>query len=200
MRLKRKRFSIISRLKLFSFTTPFTDKLRKEFGFDEKLANTCDKVNIHVQPSDDYKRQYNQSSETNRTKDNKFKEDLKKNPNTWFSDAPDDDPKTNTHFLGKESNTTSSKQEKRFVMFSKWINDADRFNYKVYKPTVIIDDITKERTYYQKIVLASCLEHTNNGAPGSYVKGQTGNTWHSSSKAAKRKRKLLKQNKKDDLN
>lgn len=183
---------IILRNKLFSIITPFSDKLREEFGFDKELADSCDEVKIDVQPSYDYTLQYNKSSESNRTKDNKFRKDLNKNPNTWFSDAPDDDPKTNTHFLGHESNTTSSKQEKRFVMFSKSINNEDRFNYKVYKPRVTVNEITGKRTYYQKIVLSSCLEHTNNGAPGSYVKGQSGNTWHSPKKS--RKRNKIKKN------
>lgn len=189
---------IILRLKnrLFSINTPFSDKLREEFGFNEDLARTCDKVNIDVQPSDDYIRQYNMSSETNRAQDNKFRKDLNKNPNTWFSNAPDDDPKINTHFLGYKSKTTSSKQENNFVMFSKCINDADRFNYKVYKPRVIINDITGEKTYYQKIVLSSCLEHTNNGASGSYVKGQTGNVWHPKSKSTRNKLKEKKKSNK----
>lgn len=80
------------------------------------------------------------------------------------------------------SNTTTSKNEKKSVVFSKKINDEDRFNYRVYKPTITVDKKTGKRIYYQKIVLCSCLEHTINGKPGAYVKGQTGNTWHSKQK------------------
>lgn len=78
--------------KLFSIVTLFPDKLRKDYGFDGGLASTCDEVKIDVQPSNDYTLGYNKSSVTNRAKDDKFRRDLGKNPNTWFSDAPDDDP------------------------------------------------------------------------------------------------------------
>lgn len=185
---------IILRLrnKLFSIITPFPDKLRDEFKFNEELAINCDEVKIDVQPSNDYMLQYNQSSETNRTKDNKFRKDLNKNPNTWFSDAPDDPPYTKTHYLGKESKVNTPILDDRFVMFSKKINNDDRFNYKIYRPKITINEETGKKTYYQKIVLATCLEHTNNGAPGSYVKGQVGNKWHPKSKSTRNKIKNKK--------
>lgn len=99
---------------------------------------------------------------------------------------------TNTHFLGHESKTTSSIDENNFVTFSKWINKKDRFNYKIYKPKVTVNEKTGKKTYYQKIVLAGCDDHTINGKPGAYVKGQTGNTWHPKSKATRRKIKQKK--------
>jgi hypothetical protein len=169
----------------------FPNSLRKLYEFNEKEAEKCDKVIIDVTPSNEYKRQYNQSTNTNREIDDEFRKGLKTNSETWFDNG--DNSSADTHYLKDYS-------RKDYVMFSKKINDADRFNYKVYQAEIRIDKETSEKTYYQKIVLDTCLDHTIGGKPGSYVKGQTGNTWHSSSKAAKRKRKLLKQNKKDDLN
>ena len=183
-------------IKLFSFITPFPKELREEFEFNRKLAEECNIVKIDIQPSNDYNIQFNKSSATNRSIDNKFRKDISKNPNTWFNNATDDDPETNTHFLGKESNTSTSKLEDRFVTFSKKINKADRFNYRIYRPQVTVNEETGEKTYYQKIVLSSCLEHTNNGVPGSYVKGQTGNVWHPKSKSTRNKLKEKKKSNK----
>lgn len=178
---------IILRHKFFSRVTPFTDKLRKDYEFNRELASSCDKVKIDVQPSNDYIIQYNKSSATNRTKDDKFRNDIQHNPNTWFSDAPNDDPITQTHFLGDESTLSSSIEDRNFIMFSKWINKEDRFNYKIYKPVITINQNTGEKTYYQKIVLATCLYHNNNGSPKAYVKGQEGIGWHKRSKATQKK-------------
>ena len=193
MRLKRKRFSIISKLKLFARRDEFPDSLRKEFGkiINEGKSKRYNKVRIHVIPSDEFKRQYKQS--TNQARIDKLVDKLQSDPETWFDNG--DDKFADTHYLKDYSSKSDG-----YVMFSKKINNEDRLNYRIYKPVIQIDDDTEEIMYYQKIVLDTCLDHTIGGKPGSYVKGQTGNTWHSSSKAAKRKRKLLKQNKKDDLN
>ncbi len=190
-------FSIISKLKLFARRDEFPDNLKKEFELNEELLDKCDgKIIIDVQPSDEFRRQYKQVRETNKERIDKFWKELQ-NDETWFDNG--DDKFADTHYLADMSNTTTNKRDKRSVVFSKKINNDDRFNYRIYLPEITVDENNK-KNYYQKIVLCSCLDHTINGKDGSYVKGQTGNTWHSSSKAAKRKRKLLKQNKKDDLN
>ena len=178
--------------KLFTYRTSFPNNLRKDYEFNKSLADSCDKMVIDIQPSDDYIIQFNKSSETNRSRDIKFVSELKTNTVTWFEDGDDKD--ADTHYLRDMSKTTSSIQERNFVMFSKWINGEDRFNYKIYKPRVIINNTTGERTYYQKIVLATCLYHNNNGSPKAYVKGQEGIGWHKRSKATRKKIKEKKLN------
>ena len=195
--LRRKRFSIISKLKLFARRDKFPDNLRKEFELNEKLLKECDGRNIiDIQPSNEFKLQYKQIRGTNKERVDKFWKELHDDDASWFDDNGDES--ADTHYLADMSNTATTILDKRSVVFSKKINNSDRFNYRIYRPDITINE-KGEKVYYQKITLCSCLEHTVNGKPGSYIKGQTGNTWHSSSKAAKRKRKLLKQNKKDDL-
>lgn len=196
--MRIKRFSIISKLKLFSRRDVFPNSLRKEFELDDKLVEKCEgRILIDIQQTDEYKKQYKQVRGTNKEIIDKYVKELRKDDKTWFEDNGDNS--ADTHYLADMSNTTTDKKDKRSVVFSKKINNTDRLNYRIYKPKIIKDPKTGEDTYYQKITLCSCLEHTVNGKPGAYVKGQTGNTWHSSSKAAKRKRKLLKQDKRDDL-
>jgi len=195
--LRRKRFSIISKLKLFARRDEFPDNLRKEFELNEKFLKECDGRNIiDIQPSNEFKLQYKQIRGTNKERVDKFWKELHDDDASWFDDNGDES--ADTHYLADMSNTATTILDKRSVVFSKKINNSDRFNYRIYRPDITINE-KGEKVYYQKITLCSCLEHTVNGKPGSYVKGQTGNTWHSSSKTAKRKRKLLKQNKKDDL-
>lgn len=188
-------FSIISKLKLFARRDEFPDNLKKEFELNEELLDKCDgKIIIDVQPSDEFRRQYKQVRGTNKERIDKFWKELQ-NDETWFDNG--DDKFADTHYLADMSNTTTNKRDKRSVVFSKKINNDDRFNYRIYLPEITVDENNK-KNYYQKIVLCSCLDHTINGKDGSYVKGQTGTTWHKRSKATKRKI-LLKKQKKDDL-
>lgn len=196
--MRIKRFSIISKLKLFSRRDVFPNSLRKEFELDDKLVEKCEgRILIDIQQTDEYKKQYKQVRGTNKEIIDKYVKELRKDDRTWFEDNGDNS--ADTHYLADMSNTTTDKKDKRSVVFSKKINNADRLNYRIYKPKIIKDPKTGEDIYYQKITLCSCLEHTVNGKPGAYVKGQIGNTWHSPNKSAKLKRKLKKQNKKDDL-
>ena len=65
-------------------------------------------------------------------------------------------------------------------MFSKKINNADRFNYKIYKPEIMMNENTKETIIIQKIVLDSCSGHIISDMPGNYSPGKKReeNNWH----------------------
>ena len=99
-----------TQLKLFSRTTPFPDKLRKDYEFNDVLADSCDEVVIDVQSTNEYNTQFNKLLETERDVVRKFRYDLKDDPNTWFSDAPGDID-VNTHYLGDSSKPNAFKRE-----------------------------------------------------------------------------------------
>ena len=180
MIIKRKHKEIS---KLFSISTPFPSSLEEEFGnFDPELIRQYGPPIISVETdSQDYRRQYDSSPETNRKKCEEFIKQLKTDPNSRFSDINVGD---NTHYLGKESKP-GLPEGSRFVTFSKDINSEDRFTYKIYKPAIVTEGGKKK--YIQRIVASGCLEHTISGKPGAYVKGQLGNVWHPK-KNSKRKR------------
>lgn len=69
-----------------------------------------------------------------------------------------------THFLSDFSHKDSH-------VLSKKINDEDRLNYRIYRPTLIQKS---DGLYYysMKIVLESCSGHELNGTP-DYVKNKT---------------------------
>jgi len=99
-----------------------------------------------------------------------------------------------THYLADYSNTATNKIEERSVVFSKQITKGDRFNYRIYRPKLVEEN--GETYYIQDIVLCTCWDHTLDGKPGSYVKGQTGNTWHPKSKSTRNKLKEKKKSNK----
>lgn len=184
--MRIKRFSIISRLKLFARRDEFPNNLRKKFEITKEELKKYNKVRIHVIPSDEFKRQYKQS--TNQVRIDKMTDKLRNDPGTWFDNG--NDTFADTHYLKDYSSKSDG-----YIMFSKKINNNDRFNYRIYLPEITTNKETGEKTYYQKIVLSTCINHSIDGKNGSYVGGQTGTTWHSPKKSKNRN----KNKKKDDL-
>ena len=166
---------IILRTKYFSRRDIFSKELKDEFSLNFDLLNKAEDLTIDVVPTNTFTKQFKKTLFKDADKINKFKKSLKKYPMTWFND---ENPGDDTHYLADMSNTKTTIQDKRSVVFSKKINNKNRFNYRIYKPILIKDKKTGKLTYYQKIVLCSCSEHTINGMPGSYVKGQIGNVWN----------------------
>lgn len=157
--------------RLFSITTPFPPSLAQQFRIPlDKLESSF----IRIERSGRFVSQYNSLSPDDKSKVDRFIQDLESG--FIFSDSDSND---RTHYLGNES-----KPSKGFVVFSKQINREDRFNYLIYKP----ETSDEGESYIQKIVLSSCSEHTLSGRPGSYVSGQRGNTWKKRRKTAEKKR------------
>lgn len=187
---------ILRRLtKLFARRDVFPNELKKiYYPILNNIENINDvEFNIKVEKSNQFNQQYKKNF-SNQTRIDNFIKELKSNPLSRFEDAGDNF--ADTHYLEDYSSKSDG-----YVMFSKKINNADRFNYRIYKPIIMIDKETGKSVINQKIVLDSCSGHIISGKPGNYSPGKEReeNTWHSPNKSAKLKRKLKKQNKKDDL-
>lgn len=156
--------------KSFSIVTPFPQFLSQNFTIPPDKFETS---HIKIERSAGFNDQYKNLSPGNKEKVDQFIKDLE--TGFIYSDAKEGD---GTHYLGNES-----KPSKGYVMFSKKINDSDRFNYLIYKP-----ETEDGESYTMKIVLSSCFEHTISGKPGSYVSGQIGNTWKKRKKKVKKNR------------
>lgn len=153
------------KLKLFARRVPFPSDLAAEFSLPvvEALRGN---TGFLFEYSGTYTDQRSKQTPGNCDIIDKLIEDI--DDNYLFFDGP---AGGDTHWLADESGTGSNPP---FVTFSKKINDEDRLNYRIYKP----ERDPKTGKYIQKIVMSSCEDHSLNGKPGAYVKGQIGNTWH----------------------
>jgi len=137
---------IIFRLKEIDFSRrdEFPDKLKNEFKYNNEFANKADEVIIKIERTDTFNKQFNLSTTINQKIIKGFIQDFK-DENKWF-----EDPISDAHYLADMSNVTTSINDKRSVVFSKKINNQDRFNYRIYRPELIEDELTGKILYIQK--------------------------------------------------
>lgn len=167
------------KLRLFSRRDVFPESLKKAFSKDQETLKRFGEFRTIVEPSNRYKDQYKSQPPGTCS----IIEGIVKDIKSGYIFTDPEGKNTDPHYLSNYSNIKSNPP---FVMFSKKINYEDRLNYKIYKPEIKILD--GKEAYVQKVVLDSCIDHSISGSPGSYVSGQTGNTWKKRKKKVKKDR------------
>lgn len=170
---------ILRKLKIFARRDIFPESLRKVFSKNLETEKKYGGSYLNVELSNRYKDQYKSQPPGTCSIIDGVVKDIKSG--YIFTDP--EGKNTDPHYLSDFSNIKSNPP---FVMFSKKINDEDRLNYKIYRPEIKILD--GKEVYVQKVVLDTCIDHSISGSPGSYVRGQTGNTWKKRKKKAKKDR------------
>lgn len=141
---------IILRDKLFGRENHAKLPEEKRFVADPELVRRFGECQIEISAANKFGNDKNKLGPIDKARVNQFKSEIKKG--YIYEDGPTGGDTEYLDFPGENSH-----------LMSKKINGSDRFNYRVYPPT-IEEDENGFPIYRQKIVLESCLGHGRNGA------------------------------------